>query len=56
MPTLWNFFHKLDEKKNSANYKSYCKGCLDEKLARIPIPGDNLDPAEQVLAVQDTFR
>ena len=42
MPTLWDFFYKLDEKQNSAHYKSYCKGCLDEELAGIPIPGDNL--------------
>ena len=56
MPTLWDFFHKSDEKQNSAHYKSYCKDCLDEELARIPIPDVNLDPAEQVLAGQDTFR
>ena len=44
MPTLWDFFYKSDEKQNSAHYKS-CKGCLDEELAGIPIPGDNLDRA-----------
>ena len=45
--TLWDFFYKSDEKQNSAHYKSYCKGCLDEELAGIP--GDNLDRAEAIL-------
>ena len=56
MPTLWDFFYKSDEKQNSAHYKSYCKGCLDEELAGIPIPGDNLDQAEQVLAERSRFQ
>jgi hypothetical protein len=56
MPTLWDFFHKSDEKQNSAHYKSYCKGCLDKQLARIPIPGGNLDPAEKILAETTRFQ
>ena len=50
------FFPKLDEKQNSAHYKSYCKGSLDEELAGIPISGDNLDQAEQVLAKRSCFQ
>jgi hypothetical protein len=56
MPTLWDFFHKSDEKQNSAHYKSYCKGCVDKELARIPIPGGNLDPAEKMLAKTTRFQ
>jgi hypothetical protein len=56
MPTLWDFFHKLDEKQNSAHYKSYCKGCLDKELARIPTPGGNLDPAEKIIAETTHFQ
>ena len=56
MPTLWDFFHKSDEKQNSAHYKSYCKGCLDKQLAQIPIPGGNLDPAEIILAETTRFQ
>ena len=56
MPTLWDFFHKSDEKQNSAHYKFYCKGCLDKQLAWIPIPGGNLDPAEKILAETTRFQ
>jgi hypothetical protein len=31
-------------------HTSYCKGCLDKELARIPILGGNLDPSEKMLA------
>ena len=38
MPTLWDFFHKSDEKQNSAHYKSYCKGCLDKDWLEFQYP------------------
>ena len=56
MPTLWDFFHKLDKKQNSAHYKSCCKGCLNKQLAWIPICGGNLDPADKILAETTRFQ
>ena len=56
MTTLWDFFHKLDEKQDSAHYKSCCKGCLDKQSVWIPIPGGNLDPADKILAKITRFQ